>query len=324
MRTKARLFSIIPLALVAANCCEVPYGEPGEDSTNMALDTNFIPQTPNPNSLVPGHADSKVYEVAAATPTNKNDADFNNTVIETQVFTLADVKVAKAGDTMTDSLIVNASTPNSAAIYATGDGTEFGIRSTGGATGGGGRFVAGGGSNVGVSAVGDGTGSGIIATGGATGGPGAELYNGIAPTALVPQMGLYVQGLVRFDGVPPNAGVDPGFDNAVGKQNIVSASALVSSDGAGNFAVNAAGFNVATFAGTVAGVGTITFARALPGNNYRMHVYAQDTGGGFFDVRWNGVQNPGNFQFIVRDGATNAVVDLTITAMTLSVTVVGY
>lgn len=229
-------------------------------------------------------------------------------------------RVLRAGDTMTDSLTVNASTPNATAITGNGDGNGIGVVGLGGATGRGGVFTAGGGNNNGADATGTGTGAGIRGVGGATGAGGSFIGNAGDNTAIA----LLSQGGTRFDDTPPAATTDPGFDNTQWSQSIVSSSAVVTSDGVGGFAVNANGFNVATFAGTAGGIATITFARALPGNNYRPYVFAQDIAGAFYDARWNGVQNVGNFQFTVRDGATNALVNLLTTALTFYVTTVGY
>jgi hypothetical protein len=222
---------------------------------------------------------------------------------------------------MTDTLNVNASTPNSNAITGIGDGSGFGIRGVGGSIGGGGRFEGTGNGSMGVSAVGGPAGgSGLVASGTGDNGLGAELYVGTAPTATVPRMGVYLQGLVRFDGVPPNANVDPGFDNAVGKQNIVTSSAILVADGAGGFTVlNNAGFNVDSWTGTVGGIATVTFARVLPGNGYRRHIDALDP----YTARPNNVQNVNNFQFVVKDAA-GTVVDLTTNPATIEVSTVGY
>jgi hypothetical protein len=306
-------------AILAA--CEVPNVELAEtqEKNNMALDytTPIIPII-DPNSLVPADPAATIYKEKPGTPTNSADDGANFQIVENQIFTLNGAKVNRAGDTMTDTLIVNASSPNNNAIVGTGDGVGFGVVGIGGATGGGGRFVGTGNGSMGVSAVGGPNGgSGIVASGTGNDGLAAELYVGTVPTATMPRLGVYLQGLVRFDGVPPNANVDPGFDNAVGKQNIVSSSALVTSN---SFTVNAAGFNVATFAGTALGVAIITFARPLPGTNYRIHVMCQDG----YDARWNGVQNVGNYQFVVRDMTTNATVDLTTTTITFFVSTIGY
>ncbi len=227
-------------------------------------------------------------------------------------------------------VVSGASGSNQNAIQATGDGIGPAIVGTGGANGAGASFTAGGGNNFGGRGIGSGSDVGWECTGGSTG-AGLRAKPGTAATDTASKYAiLAVDGGMTMTGVvSPKSDVDPGVDFAQFPQSMVTASALVESDGIGGFTVRTVstkkiGFNIASFSGDAAGVGIITFARALPGNNYRMHVYAQDTGGGYYDVRWNGVQNAANFQFKVRDGATNAAVDLTATAMTLSVTTIGF
>lgn len=223
-------------------------------------------------------------------------------------------KVDRTGDTMTGSLTIAPSAPtiglnvsagagsNLRAALFQGDGTSEGVRLEGGANGPGATAAAGGGNNFGFRGIGTGTEPGLIAIGDSD--------------AIVQTL---VNGGIRIADTPPAATADPGADNTAWSQSLNSSSALVTSDGAGNFAVNANGFNVATFAGTAGGVGTVTFARALPGNNYRIMVFATDP----YTARWNNVQNVGNYQFIVKDAAGNPV-DLTTVATTFFVTTVGY
>lgn len=222
-------------------------------------------------------------------------------------------RVLRDGDTMTDALAVNASTTNATALTGTGDGNGLGVVGIGGATGRGGRFEAGGGNNNGAEGLGAGTGAGIRGTGGTTGPGGSFIGNAGDNTTIA----LLAQGGMRLDDVPPAATADPGADKTIWAQSIVTSSALVTSNA---FTVHGNGFNVASFGGDAVGVATITFARTLPGNRYRISVFCQDG----YDARWNGVQNVGNFQFVVRDMTTNATVDLTSTTITFFVTTVGY
>ena len=102
--------------------------------------------------------------------------------------------------------------------------------------------------------------------------------------------------------VSPKSDVDPGQDFCQFPQSMITASAILEcaagTKPSGPLAEKI-GFNIASWTGDAMGVATVTFTRALPGNNYRMHVDASDG----FDARWNGVQNVGNFQFIVRNAA---------------------
>ena len=219
-------------------------------------------------------------------------------------------KANRTGDTFTGPVIIsptgatNGLTANAgpgsdqSAINATGNGLGAGIIATGGVSGQGGTIQAGGGNNWGLRAFGAGTEVGMYAIGGG-------------------DIAIRSQGAVVFTDTPPAATTDPGADKTQWSQSINSSSALVTSNA---FTVNAAGFNVATFAGTALGVATITFARPLPGNNYRIHVMPEDG----YDARWNGAQNVGNYQFVVRDMTTNATVDLTTTTITFFVTTVGF
>lgn len=240
-------------------------------------------------------------------------------------------RVLRAGDTMTGTLtitpgtavpalVLNAAT-NTTAAAINGNGTAAAVTILAGASNG--SVVAqSNNSSYTIDILNSGAGGGLQVQGsvGSTT-PALNVAVGTAPTATVPKYGIQVLGSITHLGTPPNANVDVGIDGFVARQNIVTASAIVESDGAGNFTVvGNAGFNVATYAGTAGGVGTVTFARNLPGNNYRMHIDAEDG----YRAKWNGVQNVGNFQFNVRDQATNALVDLTTTAVTISISTVGF
>lgn len=248
--------------------------------------------------------------------------------------TAIDGKVAKAGDTMTGRLTIAPSTAvqglqvtagtgsNQNAIQAVGEGIGPAIIAVGGVNGVGGTFQAGGGNNFGVSGSGAGTEPGGEFTGG-TNGPGMKATPGTATSATAPTYAyVAVTGGLHMDGVvSPNANADPGVDFAQFPQSMVTSSAIVESAGGSVFTVRGnKGFNVQTFAGTSLGVATVTFKRTLPGSDYRMQVYAPD---GYL-VGWNGVQNVNNFQFTVRNATTNAVVDLTATVLTFSVSTIGF
>lgn len=94
----------------------------------MALSSTVIVPSVDPNSLDTSNAASKVYEPQSGTPTAKNDVVYNYQVIENQIFTLKDTKVAKAGDTMTGPLGINSATTNTTALTATGNGTGYGAQ----------------------------------------------------------------------------------------------------------------------------------------------------------------------------------------------------
>lgn len=248
--------------------------------------------------------------------------------------TAIDGKVAKAGDTMTGKLTISPSTAvqglqvtagtgsGQNAIQATGDGIGPAIIGTGGTNGAGASFAAGGGNNFGLRGIGAGNETGGEFTGGTTG-TGIRAKPGTDATTTAPTYALdALSGGIRMTTVAaPNANVNPGADATMFPQDMVSSTCIFESDGAGNYAVrNNKGKNVASVAGTTLGVVTVTFVRNLLGNDYRMHLDAEDG----YDARWNGVQNVGNFQFVVRDMTTNAVVNLATTAVTISVTTIGF
>lgn len=258
----------------------------------------------------------------------------NDDAQQTNITSLGNTKVAKAGDTMTGKLTISPSTAvqglqvsagaasDQNAIQATGNGLGPAIIGTGGSNGAGASFTAGGGNNFGGRGIGAGNEVGWEGQGGSSG-SGMRARPGTAATTTAPTYAYIAQnGGLHMDGVvSPNANVDPGVDFAQFPQSMVTSSAIVESDGAGNFTVrNNKGLNVNAFAGTALGVATVTFKRNLPGTDYRMMVYPPD---GYL-VGWNGVQNVGNYQFVVRNAATNAVVDLTATALAFSVSTVGF
>jgi len=246
-------------------------------------------------------------------------------------------KVAKAGDTMTGKLTISPSTAvqglqvsagagsNQNAIQATGDGIGPAIIGTGGTNAAGASFTAGGGNNFGARGIGSGNEVGLEGSGGTTG-AGVRARAGTASTDTAPTVAvLSVDGGMTMTGVvSPKSDVDPGQDFCQFPQSMITASAILECT-AGTKTIRTVsskkvGFNIASWTGDASGVATVTFTRALPGNNYRMHVDASDG----FDARWNGVQNVGNFQFIVRDATTNATVDLTSATVTISVTCIGF
>lgn len=233
-----------------------------------------------------------------------------------------DDKYDKVGGLITGPVTVTPAAANATALTATGKGTGYAAELFGSASTGAARFVAGAGSNAfALSLAGDGTGSALVATGGANDGPGAEISTGGVITATDPKMALYISGLVKFDGTPPNADADPGFDNAVGKQNIVTSSAILESDGVGGFTVrNNKGFNVLSWSGDAVGVVTVNFKRNLPGSDYRINVFANDG----YRWGWNGVQNVNNYQFLLKVYNTGATIDLTTTAVTIHVSTIGF
>jgi hypothetical protein len=102
----------------------------------------------------------------------------NDAYRATQITNLGNDKVAKAGDTMSDTLDIDATTSNANALEATGNGTGEGAVITGGATGRGASIQAGGGNNIGAYCAGAGTGPGVSALGGATGRGGEFLAGG--------------------------------------------------------------------------------------------------------------------------------------------------
>ncbi len=300
----------------------------------MSLSTTALTPVIDANSLVVGNAAAKVFEMESGTITNKNDIDYNNQRIENQVFTLNDVKYAKTGGVITGTvtitpsgavagLIVSAgAASDQTAVQGTGNGIGQGAVFAGGINGAGGTAQAGGGNNFGWRAFGAGTEAGGEFTGGPTG-TGVKATAGTAATTTAPTIASdLVSGGMRMTTVAaPNADVNPGADATIWPQNIISSTGIFESDGAGGYVIrNNKGLNIASVSGDAAGVATITFVRNLLGNDYRMHLDAEDG----YDARWNGEQNVSGFQFVVRNATTNVVVDLTTTAVTVSVSTVGF
>lgn len=142
-----------------------------------------------------------------------------------------------------------------------------------------------------------------------------------APSATVPQVGTKNTGLLRMTGTPPNADVDPGFDSTMSTQSMVTSSAILESDGVGGFTVrNNKGFNVLSWSGSAVGVVTVNFKRNLPGSDYRISILGE-TG---YEWGWNGVQNVGNYQFILKNSTTKATINLLTTVVTLHVSTIGF
>lgn len=160
---------------------------------------------------------------------------------------------------------------NNFGIRGIGAGTGEGVRGQGGAAGVGGTFLAGGGNNAGVSASGAGTGAGIAATGGTTG-PGVTAVNGTAQTNTAPTCAMQAAGYVQLTGTDPDAGVDPGANNAVHGASVTKARGrlVVSGSPPYTFADN---YNFATTS-TVPGAGThrVTMIRAMADTNYSVFV----------------------------------------------------
>lgn len=240
-------------------------------------------------------------------------------------------KVDKTGDTMTSTLtitpdtavpalVLNAAT-NTGAASITGDGTAAAVTVVAGSSNGA-IVTQSNNSSYTIDILNAGTGGGLQVQGsvGSTT-PALNVSVGTAPSATVPKYGIQVLGSITYTGTPPNADVDVGIDGFVARQNIVTSSGVARSLGGNTFDIQGnSGFNIDSFSGNASGVATITFARNLPGNNYRIHIFPEDG----YDARWNGVRNVGNFQFVVRDQATNAVVDLTTTAISFAVSTIGY
>ena len=74
----------------------------------MALSPTKITPVNDPNCLNAANAASEVYPPLAGTTTTANDVGAAEQILRNQTHTLNEVKVAKAGDTMTGLLIANA------------------------------------------------------------------------------------------------------------------------------------------------------------------------------------------------------------------------
>lgn len=169
-------------------------------------------------------------------------------------------KVDRAGDTMTDTLTVNASTTNEYGVRANGTGSGGGVRGVGGSSSGPGGVFLGGTNGNAIEATGNGTGF-------------AAVLGGTASTATVPTLMLQVQsGGIQMTATSPNANVDPGANHTIWPQTMVSSSITFETDGAGNVMVSSNGFNVGSvtiFADNKTLI--ISFARNLLSTGYRPH-----------------------------------------------------
>lgn len=276
----------------------------------MALDTTPIVPVNDPNCLDAAHADSKVYPPLATTTTLANDVGAGEQLLRNQTHTLNEVKVDIAGDTMTGRLIVGTSTAGQNAIEATGNTSGAGVRGTGGASDGIGGVFLGGATN----------GNALTATGSGTGF--AAIFGGTAATATAPTRTVQVQsGGIQMTATSPNANIDPGADNTVWPQSINSSSCTITTDGAGNAAIQTAGFNV----DTVSIFGTdqlvVAFKRTLPGSAYRV---ALGEYGPYKTELVNGTRANTGYTLKVWSIAGAAYVDLTNTAVTVFVTTTGF
>ena len=235
--------------------------------------------------------------------------------IRSDVASGLNAKVDIVGDTMTGKLTINEATDN--ALEATTASTTLpAIVAVSGGTG----ISAQSGNNApGVSATGHGIGAGVSAVGGASA-PGVLALPGTASTTTAPAYALRLAaGGMHMDGVvSPNADVDPGFNFAIFPQNTVTARAFVTTDSGGDVL---GGFNTASFARSAVGVGTITFKRALPGDEYSLAVTPPD---GYLAAENIAGRSTTQCQFVVRNATTNAVVDLTATVLKFSIIVTGY
>lgn len=313
---KVNHLSPFVLFCVIIAACEVQHDEPSEtqEKSIMALDyTNPIVPVVDPNSLVPADPAATIYEVLSGTSTNKLDRDGAFQIVENQIFTLNARKVSRFGaDAMEGPLDIFPIGTDETPINTEGTGNGLGGTFRGGPTGRGARSEAGGGNNNGHEGLGAGTGAGLYGIGGATG-PGLKAIGNAGDNTAIAAL---IQGGIRIDDTSPAPTADPGADNTQWAQSINSSRGLVST----NPDTVIGGFNIASFSGNASGVATVTFARVLPGANYTIHVFPPD---GYL-VGWNGVQNVGNYQFIVRNATTNATVDLTTTALTFSVSTIGF
>jgi hypothetical protein len=218
-------------------------------------------------------------------------------------------KVDRTGDTMTDTLTVNASGSNAYAVRANGTGSGGGVRGVGGNSSGPGGVFLGGTNGNAIEATGDGIGF-------------AAVLGGTASTATAPTRTLQVQsGGIQLTATSPNANVDPGANHTIWPQSITSSSCTIDTDGAGGVTVQTAGFNINT--ATIFGLNTlvVTFKRTLPGTTYRV---ALGEYGPYKAELVNGSRTATGYELKVRDLATNTYVNLTTTSVTVFVTTTGF
>lgn len=224
---------------------------------------------------------------------------------------------------------------NGTGVEGQGTGTGSGVFGTGGATNGTGGDFTGAGNGRGVSAAGAGSGVGVFATGGngggagvsatggiggagvsATGGsagPGVIAANGTAQTATAPTEAIRSAGYLRMTGADPNAGVDPGANNALHGANIIKT--WVTFDD--TYAI-LDGYNVASITNVLGSIYKVTFVRAMANVNYGVKIHVHGAVG--YSGALNSNKTVNDFEFTLFKTtdlslgfgvATNAFIEIT-------------
>lgn len=225
-------------------------------------------------------------------------------------------KVDRAGDdAVTGRITITVATTNRSALVATGNGTGYGANATGGATGGGGLFTAGGGNNIGcyglgrgtepgvqglggatgaggnfiagggnasgLVAAGNGSGSGVSCSGGATG-AGLVAANGTPQTNTAPTCAARFAGYIQLIGTDPNPGVDPGANNALHAKSVAKALCVVEVGTGGPYTPTGDSYNIDSVTDVVTGSYNITLKRAMATTAYVAVITCEDV---LLDVR---------------------------------------
>lgn len=250
----------------------------------MALSATPITPVNDPNSLDSSNAASKVYPPQPGTTTTANDVGAAEQILRNQTHTLNEVKVDRAGDTMTGRLIVGAAAAtNNNAIQATGDGTGAGITATGGSSGNGAIIAAGGGNNNGTTSTGAGTGSGVRGVGGSAGIGGTFIAGGGNNAGVSASGAGSGAGITATGGSTGNGGTfTAGGGNAHGiaSEGAGTGSGITCTGGAtgpgisavnGTAQTNTAPTIAGTFAGIVQLTGTDPLQGVNPGANNAIH-----------------------------------------------------
>ncbi len=231
-----------------------------------------------------------------------------------------DGKVAKAGDTMTGSLVLQPdsgialavdaavgqeavdvlgsgattavviTSPGGMAMQLQGGGSVAAITATGGASGPGGRFVAGG-TNYGVRGEGaDGFPGGSF-LGGPTG-PGLVAQSGTAPLASTPTEAGRFTGFIRLNGADPDGGVDPGENNVIHPATIMKASVTIDS----SYAILER-YNVASVTQIMGDEYRVTFTRPMANALYGVKIFVHGAPG--YSGAMNSIKTTTHFNFVL-------------------------
>lgn len=215
---------------------------------------------------------------------------------------LGNTKVDRAGDTMTgtltitpssavDALVLNAATNQNAAVI-TGNGTAYAMEVTAGAA------------NGAITAESN-SGEATIEVYNASNGPGVTIIGstsaivpalGVATTtvqnATTPRVAISANGFLAMIGTDPNAGVDPGANNALHGANIPKAWVTIDD----TYAI-LDGYNIASITNVLGSIYAVTFVRPMANANYGVKIHVHGAPG--YSGAHNGTKTTTGFQFVL-------------------------